>query len=155
MTDPFEGIEPMVYRSKINIPYSWWAGDTASKFYSTLRDEKKIIGTRCSACDKVFLPPRKVCPSCFTENREWVRLSDQGALLSFTVARRRLAAIPKDRKIPVIWGLIKLDGADTAMLHYLDEVKPENVTIGMRVKAVFSEVRKGTIHDISHFKPVE
>lgn len=155
MSDPFKGIEPMVYRSKINIPYSWWAGETASKFFSTLRDEKKIIGTRCSACDKVFLPPRKVCPACFTENREWVSLSDEGTLLSFTVARRQFAAIPKERKIPVIWGLIKLDGADTAMLHHLDEVKPENVSIGMRVKAVFSEVRKGCIHDISHFKPVE
>ena len=41
------------------------------------------------------------------------------------------------------------------MLHYLDEVKPEDVTIGMRVKAVFAETRKGTIRDISHFKPVK
>jgi uncharacterized OB-fold protein len=40
-------------------------------------------------------------------------------------------------------------------LHYLDEIKPEDVTIGMRVKAVFSEKRKGTIRDISHFKPVK
>ena len=62
MSDQFKGIEPMVYNSKINVPYSWWAGDTASKFYLTLRDEKKIIGTKCGACNKVFLPPRKVCP---------------------------------------------------------------------------------------------
>jgi hypothetical protein len=155
MSDPFKGIEPMVYQSKINVPYSWWAGDTASKFYITLRDEKKIMGTKCGTCNKVFLPPRKVCPSCFTENREWVTLSDEGTVLSFTVARRRFAAIPNNKKVPVIWGLIKLDGADTAMLHYLDEIKPENVTIGMRVKAVFSEVLQGTIRDISHFKPVQ
>ncbi len=68
MSDQFQGIEPMVYQSKINVPYSWWAGDTASKFYITLRDEKKIMGTKCAACNKVFLPPRKICPSCFTEN---------------------------------------------------------------------------------------
>jgi hypothetical protein len=71
------------------------------------------------------------------------------------VARRQFAAIPGDKKAPVIWGLIKLDGADTALLHYLDDVKPEDVTIGMRVKAVFSDVRKGAIRDISHFKPVK
>jgi hypothetical protein len=103
----------------------------------------------------VFLPPRKVCPSCFTENKEWVNVSDEGTVLSFTVARRQFAAIPRDKKVPVIWGLIKLDGADTALLHYLDDVKPEDVTIGMRVKAVFSDVRKGAIRDISHFKPVK
>lgn len=26
MPDQFQGIEPMVYKSKINVPYSWWAG---------------------------------------------------------------------------------------------------------------------------------
>lgn len=155
MSDPFQGIEPMVYQSKINVPYSWWAGDTASRFYITLRDEKQIMGTKCTACNKVFLPPRKVCPSCFAENTEWIKLSDEGTVLSFTVARRRFAAIPQDKKLPVIWGLVKLDGADTAMLHYLDGVKPENVSIGMRVKAVFADQRRGTIRDISHFQPVK
>ena len=58
------------------------------------------------------------------------------------MARRQFAAIPADRKVPVIWALIKLDGADTALLHYLDEVKPEDVKIGMRVKAVFADERK-------------
>lgn len=155
MSDQFQGIAPMVYSSKINVPYSWWAGDTASKFYISLRDEKKIMGTKCGACNKVFLPPRKICPSCFTENAEWVHISDEGSVLSFSVARRPFAAIPHHRKVPVIWGLIKLDGADTAMLHYLGDIAPENVAIGMRVKAVFSDVRKGTIHDILHFKPVQ
>jgi len=154
MSDPLQGIEPMVYNSKINVPYSWWAGDTASRFFISLRDEKKIMGTKCGACNKVFLPPRKVCPSCFAENAAWVNVSDEGTVLSFSVARRQFAAIPRHKKVPVIWGLIKLDGADTAMLHYLGEIDPERVTIGMRVKAVFSDVRKGTIHDISHFKPV-
>ncbi len=154
MSNPFQGIEPMVYQSRINVPYSWWAGDTASRFFIALRDEKRILGTKCGACNRVFLPPRKVCPTCFTENREWVDLSDEGTLISFSVARRPFAAIPADRKVPVIWGLIRLDGADTALLHYLDEVEPEQVTIGMRVKAVFAEARKGAIRDITHFRPV-
>jgi uncharacterized protein len=155
MSDQFNGIEPMVYNSMINVPYSWWAGDTATRFFVSLRDEKKMTATKCCTCGKVFLPPRKVCPLCFTENAEWVNISEEGTVLTFSVARRPLAAIPHDRKIPVIWGLIKLDGADTAMLHYLDEVKPEDVIIGMRVRAVFSETRKGNIRDISHFKPVQ
>jgi uncharacterized OB-fold protein len=155
MSDQFQGIEPMVYQSQINVPYSWWAGDTATRFYVTLRDEKKITATKCGNCGKVWLPPRKICPHCFTENMEWVKVSDEGTVLSFTVARRPFAAIPADKKVPVIWGLIQLDGADTALLHYLDGVKPGDVSIGMRVTAVYSEARKGTIRDISHFKPVK
>lgn len=154
MSEVFKGIEPMVHNSKISVPYSWWAGDTASRFFISLRDERKIIAPRCGNCRKVFMPPRKVCPSCFTENTQWVNLSGEGTLVSYSIARRRLESIPADRKAPVIWGLVKLDGADTALLHYLDEVRPEEVAIGMRVKAVFAESRTGGIRDISHFKPV-
>ena len=151
----FPDIEPMVYQSKINVPYRWWAGNTASRFYAALRDEKIIMGTKCPACGRVFVPPRKACPTCFTENTQWVELSDEGCVLSFTVARRQFAAIPKNRKTPVIWGLIKLDGADTALLHYIDEIAPENVTIGMRVRAVFAATRTGAIQDIAHFQPIQ
>ena len=101
------------------------------------------------------MPPRKTCPECFTENTEWVGVSDEGTVISYSVARRPLEAIPADKKIPVIWGLIKLDGADTTLLHYLGDVKPEEVRIGMRVKAIFADSRTGTIRDISHFKPVK
>ncbi len=154
MADQFKGIEPMVYDSKINVPYSWWAGDTATRFFVSLRDDRKIIAPKCGACGTVFLPPRKVCPACFTDNEEWVEISDEGTLVSYSIARRPFEAIPKEKKLPVIWGMIKLDGADTALLHYLDEMKPEEAEIGMRVKAVFADSRTGSIHDISHFKPV-
>ena len=152
MEDIYKDIEPMVYNSGINVPYHWWAGDTASKFLITLRDEKKIMGTKCGRCNRVFIPPRKTCPSCFTENKEWVDVSDTGIVQAFTVARRQLAALPK--QVPVCFGLIKLDGADTSLLHYLGDVEPGSIKIGMRVKAQFAEKRKGAITDIDYFKPV-
>ena len=152
MKEDLHDVEPMVYKSKISVPYHWWAGDTASSFFIALRDEKKIMGTRCGNCRKVFLPPRKVCPECFTENEEWIEVSHQGTVQSFTVARRQLASLSK--KVPVIFGLIKLDGADTAILHYIEECDPDNISIGMRVEAQFSENRIGNINDILSFKPV-
>lgn len=155
MHDVFKEIEPMIYDSKINVPYSWWAGNTASKFFISLKDDKKIIATRCQKCKKVFVPPRKVCPECFTENADWVDIASEGTLISYSIARRQLESIPGDKKVPVIWGLIKLDGADTAMLHYLGDMNPEEVAIGMRVKAVFAEKRTGNVRDISHFQPVK
>ena len=152
MSDQFKGIEPMVYESKISVPYTWWAGDTASKFLVALRDEQKITGLKCNKCGKVYVPPRKVCPTCFTENEEWVDLSGEGVLQSYTVVRKQLASVPK--KVPVMYGLIKMDGADTGMLHFLDNVKPEELKIGMRFKAVFSDERKAVINDIAYFEPI-
>ena len=151
MSDQFKDIEPMVCKSKINIPYHWWAGDTASKFLIALRDNEKITATSCKKCDKVFLPPRKVCPICFNEKIEWVDVSNEGVVESFTIVRRQLASLEK--KVPVIFALIKLDGSDTSLLHNLDEVKPEDVKIGMKVNAVFSKEKIGSIKDIAYFKP--
>ena len=46
-------------------------------------------------------------------------------------------------------------GADTALLHYLDEVDPERVRIGMRVEARFAGERTGGIGDIAYFRPAK
>ena len=152
MEEVFNGVDPLVHQSRISVPYSWWAGDTASRFFVALRDEKKILGTRCAACNRTFVPPRKTCPTCFGEDIEWVDVAATGTLESFTVARRQLAALPK--KAPVAFGLIRLDGADTGILHYLDEVAPEEIRIGMRFEACFAAAPQGNILDITHFKPI-
>ena len=153
MSDVFKDVEPMVYKSRINVPYHWWAGDTASRFFISLRDDQKILATKCAKCRKVFLPPRKTCPVCFTPNEQWVEVSSSGVVESFTVARRQRASMTK--KAPVIYALIKLKGADTSLLHVIEEVKPEAVKIGMKVEAKFSQQRKGNIFDIEYFRPVE
>ncbi|MBF0224190.1 MAG: Zn-ribbon domain-containing OB-fold protein [Desulfobacterales bacterium] len=148
----FKDIEPMVHKSGINVPYTWWAGETAGEFFISLRDEKKIKGKKCSQCGKVYIPPRKTCPLCFIENTEWVEVSIKGTLESYTIVKRQMSALKK--KTPVVFGLIKLDGADTSILHYIDEVELSNINIGMRLEAKFSEQRKATIMDIEYFKPL-
>ena len=153
MSDIFTGVEPMVYKSRISVPYHWWAGETASRFFIALRDEQKILGTKCAKCRKVFLPPRKVCPDCFTVNKQWVEVSPVGTVKAFTVARRQLAALPE--KAPVIFALIKLKGGNTSILHILGEVKPQDVKVGMKVQAKFAAKRKGAIFDIEYFRPVK
>lgn len=50
-----------------------------------------------------------------------------------------------------ILGLVKLDGADTALLHVL---LASEVHSGMRVRAVLAKERKGEITDIVGFEPL-
>lgn len=152
MAISLDTVTPMVHRSRISVPYTWWAGDTAGRFLRALHDRQTIMGTRCEHCRRVFVPPRKTCPTCFANNATWVTVANQGTLVTFSVARRQLAAIPAT--VPVVFGLIRLDGADTALLHRIDGIEPEHVTIGMRVKASFSRDAGKTIKAIAHFEPV-
>jgi len=60
-------------------------------------------------------------------------------------------------KTPTIPAVIQIDSAGNAgFLHILGEVKPDEVKIGMPVKAVWLEetARKGSITDIKYFKPI-
>ncbi|MEW5737189.1 MAG: OB-fold domain-containing protein [Thermodesulfobacteriota bacterium] len=152
MDQDFAGIEPLVYESRIGIPYNWWAGDTATKFFTGLSSERVFYATRCDACNKTFLPPRKTCPLCFAKNLAWKPLAPKGAVTTFTVARRKLAALG-DAEPPVFFALIKLDGADTAIAHRLGNVAEKDLAAGLRVRAVFAPEPKGGILDVLYFEP--
>jgi hypothetical protein len=152
MGDFWSNAENMVQRGVIKLPYSWQAGETASYFFTQLRDEKKIWGKKCPKCKKVLTPPRKVCPYCTVQTADWVQLSGEGTVDTFTIVRRGNNIHPM--KVPFAYAIIKLDGADTGFLHVLGEVDVNKIKEGMRVKAVFAENREALPTDIAYFKPV-
>ena len=148
------GVEPMVYSGRIRMPYQWSAGETGSRFFIQLRDYGRIWGARCPLCGLVFVPPRKVCGRCLTDIGEWVELPHTGMLQTFTVVHRHLPKIhPVDP--PFIYGIIRLEGADSGLIHLLGEVDPGEIVSGMRVQAVLKEKRErqGNLLDIKYFKP--
>jgi hypothetical protein len=51
---------------------------------------------------------------------------------------------------------VKLEGANGGLVHYLGEIEPEQVYIGLEVEAAFKDVaeREGSILDVRYFRPV-
>jgi 3-keto-5-aminohexanoate cleavage enzyme len=144
--------DSFVVEGKMALPYTYFAGRVGSKFITTIRDQKKIMGVKCPTCNVVYLPPRQVCDKDFTDIRDkWVELSNTGVVTNFTVVRYDDKHLP--RKAPFVLALIKLEGADTPFMHILEECTIEDVKIGMKVEAVFAKETTNTILDIDHFKP--
>ena len=54
---------------------------------------------------------------------------------------------------PFAWALVKLDGADTPMLHAVDVGSIEGMSTGMRVRVRWRKERTGEIADIACFEP--
>jgi uncharacterized protein len=54
---------------------------------------------------------------------------------------------------PFAWALIRLDGADSALLHAVDAGSPERMKSGMRVRVKWADTRSGRIQDIACFVP--
>jgi uncharacterized OB-fold protein len=149
--EKLKDLDVFVYHGKIDIPDTYTAGAVGSRFLIEIRDNKKIMGTKCPSCNRVYVPARSVCKECFGQLDEWVEVSDTGTLLTHTVAQEPSSVQPKEP--PVVYGIVQLDGADTGLVHLLGEVKPDQLQIGMKMQAVFAEERVGSILDIKYFKP--
>jgi hypothetical protein len=142
-----------VMPGKMALPNQYFAGRVGSNFIISLRDDRKILGVKCPKCDKVYVPPREYCEKDFTKlDENWVEIGSEGVITNYTIVNYNDKHLP--RKAPYILALIKLDGADTPMAHIVEGIETEEVQIGMRVRAVFSEKPTNTILDIDHFEPI-
>jgi 3-hydroxybutyryl-CoA dehydratase len=145
-----------VVEGKLALPYQYFAGRTGSHFLVTLRDENKILGVKCEACDKVFVPPRASCETCSADLSEaWQPLEGTGTVTGFTVIRYAEPYQPVAP--PYIQALIKLDGADTPLVHIVKGVPVSQMKKGLRVTPVFKKKKESTstIADLDHFRPDE
>jgi uncharacterized OB-fold protein len=144
------------WRGEIPIESLYTAGIGGQRFFKALKEKGELVGTRCRACNQVFVPSRQFCERCFAELTEEVRVPPDGVIKSFSYAYvdhngRRL-------KQPVTSALVQLEGATTVMLHRLLDVKDlSRISIGSRVKAVIKPKgkRTGSILDIEGFRLVE
>ena len=152
VTEKLEGMDVWIYHGQIKIPNSYSAGAIGSRFLIELRDKKRIMGTRCPACNRVYVPARSICKDCFGQLDEWVEVSDRGTVLTYAVDHESKPIQPM--ATPIVYGIIQLDGADTGFVHMLGEVDPDQLRVGMKVQAVFKEERVGNILDIKYFKPL-
>lgn len=138
----------------ITAPSRYYAGRVGSTFFTTLRDEQRLLGSNCQQCDKVYWPPRSTCGRCFSQLGEddLVEIGPHGTLETFTLVTYEEAVHP--RPAPFIYGIVKLDGADTGMAHLIAGVDFEKLEIGMRLQPVFAPEPEANILAISHFKPL-
>jgi uncharacterized protein len=146
-------LDPYVAKGRIAMAYRYFPGAIATRFFVELRDNQRIMGIKCTRCNIVYVPVESTCGQCFDKLEELVEVGKEGVLESYTITNYRL--LDPSNAAQIIYGLIKLDGADTCLLHILGEADPSSLRIGARVEAVFKEIRQGNILDIQYFRPVE
>jgi uncharacterized OB-fold protein len=141
---------------KMRAEFAWDTGVAIGNYLAALK-EGIILGTRCSTCRKVVVPPRTVCEWCFEPMDAFIQVKDTGTINTFSLCYvtwdvKRIT----EPEIPIV---VEIDGASPlhGIMHKLGEVDPQAVHIGMRVKAVWKppEEREGSINDILYFKPLE
>jgi uncharacterized OB-fold protein len=142
-------VEPLSAPIELSFDYTRSLGPTLSRFMTGLC-ARRITGIR-GTDGRVYVPPLEYDPVTGAAVSDFVQVSDHGTVLSWTWAAQPLPGQPLDR--PFAWALIKLDGADTGMLHALDVPSPADARTGMRVQARWADEPVGHIRDIACFEP--
>jgi uncharacterized OB-fold protein len=124
-------------------------GPVVGRFLTALR-EGRIEGVR-TASGRVLVPPTEYDPETGEATTEPVEVGQSGVVVSWAWVETPRPRQPLQR--PFAWALVKLDGADTAMLHAVAAESAAAMRTGMRVKARWRTEREGGIQDIACFEP--
>lgn len=132
------GDDPVFVDGEIRLTFRYTHGIAGERFALGLKNGK-FIGSKCSACGRVFLPAKQFCEVCFKEINEFVDIPNRGTVYART-------STPGGDLIAAI----EMEGTDTLIYH---RVKSEEIDTGSCVKAVFKppKERKGSITDIEYF----
>ncbi len=142
MSDEFQDHQ---VRDVIKISYRYTFGGQ-SKFFIELMKNKKLLGTKCTKCGKIWMPPRINCSECYAPV-EWIEMKQTGTIQVSTIVWYTTSAFIK--AVPYGIGFIKLDGASTSLMQgiFSENLVPSKIRKGKRVRAVFAAHREGKMTD--------
>jgi uncharacterized OB-fold protein len=134
----------------MEFPYTRSTGPVVGAFLTGLRD-RTVLGARDSG-GRVVVPPMEydAATAAPVQADELVPVADEGVVTSWAWNPTPRAGQPLDR--PFAWALIRLDGADTGLLHALDAPR-DAIRTGMRVRVRWAQETTGVIQDIACFEP--
>jgi hypothetical protein len=142
---------PLLQASHVlEYPYRRSVGALMGRFFASL-ESGRVVGAR-GADGRVHVPPPEFDPETGARLAELVPVADEGVVTTWAWVHAPRRAHPFAH--PFAWALVKLDGADTPMLHAVDAGRESAMRTGMRVRARWRAERVGEMRDIEAFEPV-
>jgi uncharacterized OB-fold protein len=143
-------MSPIVIKHPYHVDYVHSYGQD-SPFFAGLSNGK-LLGTMCGKCGYTYATPRLSCATCGRET-DWVELPAEGRVHTFTTCFFGSEEFLKETPFHLI--LVEFDGVDTLLLaRLIGPVGPEEIRIGMRVKAKFRRNSQLKPTDV-YFVPAE
>jgi uncharacterized OB-fold protein len=143
--------EPLSAPLDVGFDYTRSLGPVLGRFATALR-EHRIAGVRGSD-GRVLVPPTEYDPLTAEKLTEFVEVGAEGVVQTWSWNAQPLAGQPLQH--PFAWALVKLDGADTGLLHAVDAGSPDRMSTGMRVRARWAAEPVGSIRDVECFEPLD
>jgi len=111
----------------------------------------KILATKCAKCGKLYFPPAADCPNCLSSDLEWVELSNEAEIETFTHVVIRPTSFQPNKPYTVAIGRLK---EGVRVLAWLTGFKLSEIKVGMKVKLVAKTAAEGNLtYEFIPFEP--
>ena len=98
----------------------------------------ELMMPRCKTCDRFFFYPREECPSCFSRDIGWARVSGKGRLHTYTIVHQPAnAAFREDA--PHVYAVVQLDEGPRMISNIVD-CDLDDLEVDMPLEPVFDDV---------------
>jgi uncharacterized OB-fold protein len=109
------------------------------KFWEGLK-KGKVYATKCRQCGKLYFPPNVDCPDCLTTELDWIQLSSEAEVETFTHVVIRPTTFQQNKPYTVAIGKLK---EGVKVLAWLTGFKLSEVKVGMKVKLIAKTSAEG------------
>ncbi len=109
---------------------SYVPNSKVSKFIEYL-EEGKIAGTKCRKCGNLYVPPKADCVECLDDDMEWVELSGDCTLHTYTT----IHASPSGFEDIAPYTLLVVDVKEGGrVMTWAEGISEDDLEIGMDLK---------------------
>jgi uncharacterized OB-fold protein len=128
--------------------FRYTVGIAGERFLREIKDNGKLVASRCTKCNLNYLPPRIYCERCMSRLEEYVTIQDTGTVENLTICHRD--AEGRELIEPVVVAFIRFPSAHGGIIHRAKGP----IAVGDKLHPVFKErsKRTGSILDIEHFE---
>jgi hypothetical protein len=130
-----------------------------ARFWREIPQRYNFVGNRCMVCNRIYFPPREVCPYCRRSSfgkMEAVKLKGEGKVVTYSIIHAPPSKF--EGQSPYAIAIIELDEGPRITSQIID-CDLERIEIGMRVRATFRRIQDdghtGAIYYGYKFRPVE
>ncbi|MGB9134668.1 MAG: Zn-ribbon domain-containing OB-fold protein [Candidatus Bathyarchaeia archaeon] len=100
------------------------------RFWEGLK-EGKVYATKCTECGELRFPPVADCPTCLVSDVEWVELSGEAEIETFTHVVIRPTSFQQNKPYTVAIGRLK---EGVKVLAWLSGFKMSEIKVGMKAR---------------------
>ncbi|MDH5402510.1 MAG: OB-fold domain-containing protein [Candidatus Heimdallarchaeota archaeon] len=110
------------------------------KAYEDAINQNRIVGSQCTSCQDISVPPRPLCKNCGSSEIEITTIEGAGTLLTWTVIH--IAPPSHLERVPYILGIVELKNNQklTGIVELEEGINPD---FGMELIADFEEGQEG------------